>query len=230
VSFTNKERNVLRMKITKKINQGFRSKLHTIAYTILTTNYNQLRGLYWNIRFILFPLRYANPKIHSFDYEIISKSIDKYKPSSILDAGCGSGPFFKIYKEKKIKEVVGMDISNRALEYANKNYPEIKTIKGGLERMNFPHKRFDLIICNAVLQHIPEKYIQETIKKLCFSGKKVYLCEFLGKKPSKYVFIHNYEELFKKNNFFIIERGIKIDDKSIANREYLIFGPKKHSK
>lgn len=109
------------------------------------------------------------------DYEMLSGIIDRYKPASLLDAGCGSGRLFGLYQEKSINNVVGVDISAKALRLANnKAFPSIKTVRARLEDMNFGYKRFDLAISNRTRQHTPRKHVDVVIEKICFSSYLVY--------------------------------------------------------
>ena len=64
------------------------------------------------------------------DYRILSSILAKYKVSSILDVGCGSGRLFELYAQNDVNEVFGIDISAQALAIAKQRYPNIYTIHG----------------------------------------------------------------------------------------------------
>jgi len=158
------------MKIIKIIEKAGRM----IFCRISLINYSRSQKIFWEM--------YAE-EIHekwgriSNDYQVLSAIIDKYKPASILDVGCGSGRLFRLYQEKGISDVIGIDISEKALKLAKKDFPNVKTMKMRLEDMDFEHNRFDMAISNRTLQHIPRQNIDTVIKKICFCCKSVYINE-----------------------------------------------------
>lgn len=164
------------------------------------------------------------------NYKVLSMVMDKYKPSSILDVGCGPGRYFRLYHEKNIKDVVGIDISGKALKLANKNFPDVETIKMKVEDIEFEHKRFDLAISNRALQHIPKKNIDAAIEKICYSSNLVYLNELTdsdGVSESKMMLKHDYEKIFERNGFMLKEKGYieptEIKGRKIGRQTWLFF-------
>lgn len=181
--------------------------------------YERFQELYWDIMagklYRERMKRHVNP-----DFEPVSYIIDKYKPRSILDVGCGSGRFFRLYKEKGIRDVVGIDISERALKFARTEHPDIKTIKMRVEDMEFGYKRFDLAISNRTLQHITKKNIEKAVRNLCNSCKMIYINELTdsdGVPERVVIYKHDYEELFSRYGFKLIERG------RINNQTWMLF-------
>ena len=87
--------------------------------------------------------------------------LTQVKGSKILDVGCGNG-LFVIELAKRGAEVWGVDLSQSALDIG-----EIRCYKSGYRRgvtfvkapaseMPFLGNYFDGIICNSVLEHIPD--------------------------------------------------------------------------
>lgn len=79
-------------------------------------------------------------------------SMAEVADKSILDIGCGCGKFFKFWKEKEAKFVVGMDFSKNMLEQARR--------KGGSnfllgDAFNVPFKddSFDFVACIGVANY-----------------------------------------------------------------------------
>lgn len=79
---------------------------------------------------------------------------------TILDTGCGVGTI-DFYLASQEKEVVGIEVSKKALETARTNaqlFGLEKKIK--FRQMNFPKEapseKFDLIICSEVLEHLED--------------------------------------------------------------------------
>jgi len=96
----------------------------------------------------------------NFTYRNLLSLIDKYlyKSENILDVGCGVGTIDFFIANKK-KKVTGIDISNRAISQCLKsakflnllNYTNF--LKGDFSIIKI-HKKFDMVICLEVLEHI----------------------------------------------------------------------------
>ncbi len=83
-------------------------------------------------------------------HALISKYIPQH--TSVLDIGCGTGIILKEFQSKG-KDVYGTDISNEAIQFAQKRgLTNIFNIDFSKEPI--PQKYFDLILCLDVLEHI----------------------------------------------------------------------------
>ncbi|MFN8487853.1 MAG: class I SAM-dependent methyltransferase [Caldilineaceae bacterium] len=144
------------------------------------------------------------------DYAILGGLLKRYQPQSLIDMGCGSGRLFKLYVQYQIPTVVGVDISTRALAIARQRFPQIPTLHGRLEDLNFAPTRFDLAICNRVLQHIPAHAIQRVVTKLCTVARSVYINELTvsdNLSENFYMVRHKYLALFDAHAFSVLEEG-----------------------
>lgn len=99
-------------------------------------------------------------KGNNITYQIIIKYIDKFiKKGNVLDIGCGAGTI-DFYLASKGNTVVGIDISQRAVESARESAKlmDLKNVK--FEAMEFPHKvpggNYDYVLCSEVLEHLPD--------------------------------------------------------------------------
>lgn len=98
----------------------------------------------------------------------------KINPLKILDIGCASG-----YLTSQIAsffpqaEVVGIDSYKSAIEYGQKNYPNIKFKVADAHKLPFKNESFDLITCIETLEHLeePEGAIREIDRLLKRKGK-----------------------------------------------------------
>lgn len=95
-----------------------------------------------------------------FTYQTVLYFLSKYikKSDFILDIGCGVGTV-DFYLGSLGVKVLGIDISSNGIEIAKKNSKHLgvaRLVK--FSRMNFPEslpkKRFDLIVCSEVLEHL----------------------------------------------------------------------------
>lgn len=76
----------------------------------------------------------------------------------ILDAGCGSGIYATILAKKKAK-VVGVDISAKMIEIANKETPKNLGVQykvGDISTLPFPKAKFDVVVCSYVIENVKE--------------------------------------------------------------------------
>ncbi len=102
-------------------------------------------------------LRYKHsPKDHNLnaEREIVPYLINKFNPASVVDVGCGLGTFLHVFQENGIKEIMGIDGS-----WVNKSdlyIPENRFYVQDLE-LNFSmDKKFDLVLCLEVAEHLSE--------------------------------------------------------------------------
>lgn len=141
-------------------------------------------------------------------------------PLSVLDVGCGSGRLFGLYQANGATDIVGLDISEKALALAAERYPDIPTIQGKVEDLHFAPNRFSLAICNRVLQHIPPGAIHGAIAKLSTICEMVYVNELTASDQIReefFMFRHDYPALFAAHNCQLVDSG------TIGKQTYYLF-------
>ncbi len=103
--------------------------------------------------------------------EVLPFVVESFQPTSILDVGCGIGTWLKVAKELGVKEVIGVDGS-----YTNRNLLKIDTdefVEKDL-RQSFELKRkFDLVLCLEVAEHLPKESAENLITSLCFHSDTI---------------------------------------------------------
>lgn len=97
---------------------------------------------------------------NNFTYRHILRFIDKYAvgKKSIIDIGCGAGTLC-FYVASKGIQVLGVDISSRAIEACKKSSRRLDLDKlAKFEIVNFPEEsvngKFDLVIFTEVIEHL----------------------------------------------------------------------------
>lgn len=116
-------------------------------------------------------------KFNAFVYARFIKHLDLVKDHiknnfnedaliKILDVGCGDGVLLYLIKNK-IKnyniKAYGTDLSEVALEVAQKKVPNSRFIKADVYNLNFQNDYFDIVISSDVIEHVssPEKMLKE---------------------------------------------------------------------
>ena len=159
------------------------------------------------------------------DFSTISGILNRYKPLSILDVGCGSGRLFGVYTDHKIPAILGIDISEKALSIAQQKFPGIPTLRLPVEAIFFEEEKFDLVICNRTLQHIPPEKIADVIRGLCSCTCRIYINETTpsdGGKRDEGLFFHNYATLFSEQQFLMEYNG-EILKRSSVRQFFTVF-------
>jgi len=101
----------------------------------------------------------------------------------VLDAGCGSGyGTHFLAKNAKIKAIVGIDISPRAISFANKHFRTNNCIflQMDVTKLKFRYNFFDAVISFDVIEHLSEanqrKFIDEVRRIVKPTGMLIIGC------------------------------------------------------
>ncbi|MGC8603951.1 MAG: class I SAM-dependent methyltransferase [Desulfomonilaceae bacterium] len=85
--------------------------------------------------------------------KIINASVPDKKQKILVDLGCGTGGNIGIFQDKF--DCIGLDISEHAIEFARKRFPNITFISGGAEGTIYPIiEKADMVLLLDVLEHI----------------------------------------------------------------------------
>lgn len=112
----------------------------------------------------------------SFDHKRISFIIEHCNNNNIvnnnasyLDVGCNTGLLISLFSEK-YSQIFGVEISDTAFNICKKrflNINNITIIKGDAREIDklLEDKKFDLITCTDVLEHIPQENVKDVLVK-----------------------------------------------------------------
>lgn len=90
--------------------------------------------------------------------EDILNSIELGSKELVLDLGCGTGFLFK-HINKQVKSMVGLDLSQKALQEARKcikNMSNISLVRADSDNTPFLDQTFDKVFAITVLQNMPD--------------------------------------------------------------------------
>lgn len=157
---------------------------------------------------------------HEF-IELLLSYTKKDFVKKILVVACGNGTFLKAGKEKGFY-IVGTDIS----DWATKNTIEKANgvVRGDARLLPFKDESFDAIINPSMLEHIPEKFVDEVLDSFYRVSKK-YVIALVGYEGmGAGVMENDYTHVtFKPLNWWIekFEKKFKI-----LNKDAILYLPK----
>lgn len=129
------------------------------------------------------------------------------KGLKVLDLGCGNGRN-AIALAKLGAIVKGIDVSSVALELlenrAKKENVEVETFLGSINKLPFPDRTFDMVICYNAIFNTSLKQIKETIKETRRVIKKngVFLVTF---RSTKSPIPEDAKALEDESNSYVVE-------------------------
>src|SRR5438309_1059081 len=98
-----------------------------------------------------------------FFAETADHIVNEIAPHTVLDVGCAMGYLVEALRERGV-EAWGIDTSEYAIAHAREAVHEHCKVGSILEP--FP-RRYDLITCIEVVEHLPEQDAEAAIKNLC---------------------------------------------------------------
>lgn len=155
------------------------------------------------------------------DYAALREVLRRYRPVHLLDAGCGSGRLFALYRECGTPHIVGVDVSGTALDIARNAFAGVELHRMDLTDLDFAPGSFDLCICNRVLQHVHPEDIRDVVQRLVSISRIVYVNELTESDELNEAFFmrrHDYLSLFAEAGLACAESG------AIGKQTYLVFG------
>lgn len=111
------------------------------------------------------------PYIHRTDIhntnaarEVVPVLLKLFNPRTVIDIGCGTGTWLKVFEELGIEKFIGIDgdyVNKELLLISNEKY-----IAKNLEYSFSIDENFDLLLCLEVAEHLSESRAESFIKNL----------------------------------------------------------------
>ncbi|SMD36479.1 Methyltransferase domain-containing protein [Reichenbachiella faecimaris] len=139
--------------------------------------------------------------------QIVPYVIDRFKPKSVIDIGCGTGSWLSVFKSKGVKSILGVDSSifnQSCFSIEESEYQKID-LSTNVEL----DKKYDLAISLEVGEHIEESCSDTFIDNLCNASDLIL---FSAAIPGQGGQMHINEQWpdYWINKFF--QRGFEVDD------------------
>lgn len=97
----------------------------------------------------------------------------KLRPRSALDVGCAFGLLVEAMNDVGI-DARGIDISPYAISQARKDMTDRISVGSILDPLPLNNgKRYDLVICTEVLEHLPPENAELAVQRLCEAADRV---------------------------------------------------------
>ena len=106
-----------------------------------------------------------------FPQRVLDIVIDELRPKSILDVGCGVGNSLKYFLNFKID---ALGIENSSIAISNSLVKE-KIVKYNLKRPLNLNRKFDLVWCFEVIEHIHPDYEKHFLSTLTNHSEKILI-------------------------------------------------------
>lgn len=126
--------------------------------------------------------------------------VNKEKPKSILEVGCGFGRNIKFLREKGISATItGVDISQGMIHKAKKYVKNKNTtfVQGDILKLPFKDKSFDVVFTHGVLMHVPSADVNQALSELSRVARKSVCIIEQNYGGNEYTFIHPYRKILK---------------------------------
>jgi len=156
--------------------------------------------------------------IYSNIVDFISAAVDLPRKGRVLDIGCGKGLLLHRFASLFPKwELHGIEPSRNAHKYFARVMPQVKLFNGSLEESMFAKEKFDLVLANGVLEHVPfpAKFLE--IYRSCINKGVGYIGvpNFQNNPADLFTFDHlsrftpqTIESLFATTGFSVISKMI----------------------
>lgn len=100
----------------------------------------------------------------------------------VLDVACGTGVLIPDYKERGIKNITAIDISDEMIKIAKEKFPDVNFICDDVEKVTFD-KKFDAIVVYNAFPHFPNgSALIEKLSSLLNEGGMLTIAHGMSKK------------------------------------------------
>ena len=99
---------------------------------------------------------------------LVAAVLNVPRDARILDLGSGIGRYIQAWQWRGYQNLTGIEISRTAIDHS---WPGLNIVQGTVADMPFEDQSFDLVFSAALLEHIPERILRQTIFECYRVGK-----------------------------------------------------------
>ena len=109
---------------------------------------------------------------------LLAENIVPEENSRVLDVACGNGSLLGLLRKQTAFNGFGVDISDRMIKNAAKNYPDMDFRVAGCEAIPFEDGSMDVITVCAAYHHFPDvKVFAQEAKRVLKTNGMLYIAE-----------------------------------------------------
>jgi ubiquinone/menaquinone biosynthesis C-methylase UbiE len=152
--------------------------------------------------------------------------IDHHVPNStVLDYGCGTGWSLVRLLGLRPKKVVGIDISEKAIEQAIKRAGDDAEFRVmDAHKLDFPDNTFDLVVGRAILHHLDFQIAMQEVKRVLRKGGYAAFAEPLLDNPLRKAFQRVTPQAHTRDELPLSRKQIRWADSLFEAHEHVFCG------
>jgi len=138
---------------------------------------------------------------------VVPYLVEQFRPSSVVDVGCGIGTFLHVFKQQGVGQVLGVDGKwvDRSKLYIGEN----EFLETNLEEPIRLGREFDMVICLEVAEHLAPSSADIIVDSLTSLGKTIVFSaatakqggqNHLNEQPFAY-----WKEKFEKKGYRVLD-------------------------
>jgi len=110
-------------------------------------------------------------QVHNFvaPREVVPVIMQIVRPTSVLDVGCGTGTWLKVFEENGVSDYLGVDGSH--LDRTMLRIPQEHFVAHDLQTPLRLSRKFDLVVSLEVAEHLEERYSDVFVDSLVSHGE-----------------------------------------------------------
>lgn len=154
------------------------------------------------------------------------QNVDKLKPITIVDVGCGNGDMLRKLADFGIQNgynfnLIGVDANNFTINYAkklSKEYTKIEYLCEDIFKSVFSELKYDIVLCTLTLHHFNDNEIENLLKIFYANSKIGIVINDLHRSSISYrlfqilCFVFGLNEMSKQDGLTSILRGFKKEE------------------
>ncbi len=152
-----------------------------------------------------------NKEVHNLKSPdiVVPVLVDFFKPTSVLDVGCGIGTWLHSFRKNGVKNIFGVDGDFVDRELLKEHIKENEFAGIDLKDAFNLKRKFDLVVCLEVAEHLPPESAETFIHSLCQHGDLIVFSAAIpgqgGQNHLNEQWVDYWAEIFRKNGYSLYD-------------------------